>query len=417
MFQIGTAEKMLEHTTDVAIIGAGPHGLSLAAQLAARGVEFRIFGKPLETWRAHMPKNMDLKSDGFASNLSSPAPGSTLKSYCAQHAISYADQGKPVALNTFLSYAGAFQKRYVPNLEERNVTSVTRDGAGFHLTLDDGERVTAKNVVLAVGISWFAYTPPVFAGLSPELVSHSFAHRDVDQFRGREVAVIGAGASAIDLASLLHDEGADVRVIARPRTVEYNPIPDAAAETFFHRMIKPASGIGRGWKSFFCAQAPLLFYRLPAHLKQRAIKSHMHPAAGWFMRAKVEGKIPMLLGRKLTNAEAKDKRVALTMIDQAGNGETKSFDHVIAATGYRADMRKLPFLAPDLRARIAVAGAPPAISDNFESAVPGLYLTGMAAMESFGPLLRFMVGAEFVAPRLASHLERKVGASSRKRAA
>ena len=68
-------------------------------------------------------------------------------------------------------------------------------------------------------------------------------------------------------------------------------------------MLRPASGIGRGWKSFFCAQAPLLFYRLPAHLKQRAINSHMHPAAGWFMRAKVEGKIPMLLGRTIKNAE------------------------------------------------------------------------------------------------------------------
>ena len=66
---------------DTAIIGAGPYGLSLAAHLAAAGREFRIFGSPLLSWRAHMPKGMQLKSDGFASNISSPDHASTLKSW------------------------------------------------------------------------------------------------------------------------------------------------------------------------------------------------------------------------------------------------------------------------------------------------------------------------------------------------
>ena len=34
----------------VAIIGAGPYGLSLAAHLAARNVEHRIFGHPMRFW-------------------------------------------------------------------------------------------------------------------------------------------------------------------------------------------------------------------------------------------------------------------------------------------------------------------------------------------------------------------------------
>ena len=64
---------------ETAIIGAGPYGLSVAAHLAAAGRPFRIFGSPLASWRAHMPKGMQLKSDGFASNISSPDPHSTLK--------------------------------------------------------------------------------------------------------------------------------------------------------------------------------------------------------------------------------------------------------------------------------------------------------------------------------------------------
>src|ERR1700742_3833268 len=52
------------HDCDVAIIGAGPYGLSLAAHLAAAGVNFRIFGRPMGLWREHMPQNMMLKSNG-----------------------------------------------------------------------------------------------------------------------------------------------------------------------------------------------------------------------------------------------------------------------------------------------------------------------------------------------------------------
>ena len=42
------------------------------------------FGPPLETWRNGMPESMLLKSDGFASDLSSPATGSRLADYCRE---------------------------------------------------------------------------------------------------------------------------------------------------------------------------------------------------------------------------------------------------------------------------------------------------------------------------------------------
>ena len=51
----------MKQTCEVAVIGAGPYGLSLAAHLRARGIDYRIFGKPMDTWNAHMPKNMTLK--------------------------------------------------------------------------------------------------------------------------------------------------------------------------------------------------------------------------------------------------------------------------------------------------------------------------------------------------------------------
>ena len=71
------------HLSDpaVAIIGAGPYGLSVAAYLRSEGVDFRIFGIPMQRWQAHMPKGMYLKSEGCASNLFDPMRAYTLKTY------------------------------------------------------------------------------------------------------------------------------------------------------------------------------------------------------------------------------------------------------------------------------------------------------------------------------------------------
>jgi FAD-dependent urate hydroxylase len=60
--------KLMTMTHDLAIIGAGPYGLSIASHLAQTGLSFRIFGSPMKSWSGHMPRGMHLKSEGFASN-------------------------------------------------------------------------------------------------------------------------------------------------------------------------------------------------------------------------------------------------------------------------------------------------------------------------------------------------------------
>ena len=83
--------------SDIAIIGAGPYGLSIAAHLRARDIEHRIIGEPMQFWLGHMPKGMFLKSDGFASSLYDPGGHFTLRHYCEEHNIEYADLGTPVS--------------------------------------------------------------------------------------------------------------------------------------------------------------------------------------------------------------------------------------------------------------------------------------------------------------------------------
>ena len=140
---------------ELAIVGAGPYGLSIAAHVRRLGVPFRIFGRPMDSWRDHMPKGMMLKSDGFASNISDPDLNFTLKHFCHERGLSYSDDKLPVPLETFTAYGLAFGERMVPELENKLVVRLDRaPGEGFDLELEDGERVTTRRIILAVGIAF-----------------------------------------------------------------------------------------------------------------------------------------------------------------------------------------------------------------------------------------------------------------------
>src|SRR5258708_33306560 len=172
--------------TDIAIIGAGPYVLSLAAHLGSASVPFRGFGHPMRTWREHMPAGMSLKSEGFASNLSDPRGALTLERYCADNGLPYAHTGLPVSLETFAAYGMAFQQRFVPALEARDVVALAQDASGFTLRLDDNATVHCRRVVVAVGITHFASTPDALAELPPALLSHSAAHHEIGRASCRE---------------------------------------------------------------------------------------------------------------------------------------------------------------------------------------------------------------------------------------
>ena len=144
-------------TTDVAIVGAGPYGLSVAAHLRRSGLSVRQFGLPMHLWRANMPRGMFLKSQGFASNLSDPQGQLTLGAFCRATGRPYADYGLPVPLDTFVAYGQWFQAAAGLDVEEVLVTGVSPAGDGYQLTLADGETLRARQVVVAVGVEHFAY--------------------------------------------------------------------------------------------------------------------------------------------------------------------------------------------------------------------------------------------------------------------
>jgi pyruvate/2-oxoglutarate dehydrogenase complex dihydrolipoamide dehydrogenase (E3) component len=160
-------------------------------------------------------------------------------------------------------------------------------------------------------------------------------------------------------------------------------------------------------------EVPGLFRHLPEELRLRIVRRHLGPAPGWPMKERVAGKIPMRMGVSDLAAEIKGGKVRLTFTNADGGCGEVVADHVVAATGYRVDVERLGLLHDDLRSRIRAVENTPVLSANFESSVPGLYFVGIAAANSFGPMMRFAFGAAYTARKLARHLaadERVTGA-------
>ncbi len=362
----------------------------------------------MDSWVAHMPKGMLLKSDGFASNIYDPNAEFTLKRFCAERQIEYADTGIPVRLDTFSAYGLAFRERMVPELEDKLVASVDRAPNGFLLRLDDGETISARRVVLAVGITHFEYVPENLAQLPKQFLSHSYRHRDLEPFKGHSVIVIGGGSSAIDVAYLLEEAGADVQLVSRRQELKFHTKPTGKPRSWWQQIRHPQSGLGPGLRSRFFSDFPMLFHPLPEQLRLELVRTTLGPSGGWFARDKVIGKVPLLLGQTPERASIQDGRVHLELGGADGSERKIQAEHVIAGTGYKVDLERLRFLSPEIRSKLKSVQRTPVLSTSFESSIPGLYFVGVAAANSFGPVMRFAFGAGFAARTVSTAIQQSL---------
>ncbi|GAA0502596.1 NAD(P)-binding domain-containing protein [Saccharopolyspora thermophila] len=389
---------------DVAIIGAGPYGLSLAAHLRRAGVSYRQFGMPMNLWRRHMPRGMYLKSQGFASNLSDPDGTHTLRNFCLETGREYADYGVPVSLETFVEYGEWFQQGRGLEVEEQLVTDVERRSGHFVLTLSNGEPVHTNRVVVAVGVEHFARIPGLLADLPRELCTHSADHDDLSGFDGQEVVVVGAGQSALETAALLHEHGARARLVARTPEVVWNGRPLLPDRPLWKRMREPEAGLGSGLSTWFYSEHPGLFRHLPRPIRIHRARTALGPAGAWWLRSRVEGRLPVHVAHRLDWVKPTDQQVRLGV--RTGGGEVREFtaDHVIAATGYPPHLSRLPMLSDGLRSQIRTIAGTPRVGRHFESSVPGLYFAGPLVAPSHGPVMRFVYGADYAVRKMTRRL-------------
>ena len=377
-------------TDRVIIVGAGPYGLATAAHLRHAGVDVHVLGEPLSFWRQHMPVGMFLRSSPSASNISDPERRLTV----ARHARARGSSpSNPLPLDDFLEYAEWFRTEAGIEVDRRRVARVERADGGFHVHLGDGKGLEARRVVVAAGIAPFASSPPLFARLGAPKVVHSVDVRETESFRGRRVVVVGAGQSALETAALLHEVGAEVELVARAKRIRWIPVPaDGGALNRIARRAYAPTEVGPRGLSWVAA-VPDVFRRLPERVQAEIGPTCIAPMGAYWLPPRLRD-VRFTLDRSIVASEAPDGRVVLSLDD----GTSREVDRVVLATGFRVDVSRYDFLAPELLRSIELANGAPVLSTGLESSVPGLHFVGATASFTFGPVMRFVVGTAYAAP-------------------
>jgi thioredoxin reductase len=390
--------------SDVLVIGAGPFGLSISAHLRSRGVEHTIVGRPMNTWRAHMPLGLFLKSEPYGSVISAPTRGYDVATYSRLHGFDdYVDRVGPLSLERFLGYADWFTDQLVPDIRNVTVTNVVPSGDGFKVEFVDEVPAFVRQVIVATGVLPYAHIPSELSGLPADLMTHSSVHDRLDQFRSKRVAVIGAGQSALQTAALLHEAGADVQVIARREQIIWEePVPPEKG--LLDYIMRPPTKLCEGWGCAYY-DSPDAFRLLPESVRVKKALSALGPKGAWWLRDRVESVLEVLTSHQLRSAEPQGSGVLLHL--DGPKRSSIAADHVIAGTGFRIDISRLPFLSEEIRTGLVTRANCPVVNRAGESTIPSLYFAGAPTMVSLGPGVRFISGTHQVAAHLARSVARR----------
>lgn len=388
---------------EVAVIGAGPFGLSVAAALKAARVETLALGGAMSFWRDHMPRGMRLRSPWHATYIGHTNGPLSLDSYAGILGIS---PREPLLLENFVDYGLWIQAQTVPDLDTRMVSRVEAANGGFRLALADGDAVHARRVVIATGLMNQQMIPAVFNGLPGELVSHASEHAGYEAFRGKRVAVVGRGQSACESAVLLKRSGADVELVCHGdiHWLGYRALSGKqgwSLRDFASERLASPSRVGPFPLSWL-VEVPGFVHRFPEAARAGLNKRSLGAGASGWLKPDFDG-IKVNAGSRIVGTAAKGHAIELRFEKDAA-----TFDHVLLGTGYQIDIARLGLFAPDMLAAIARREGAPVLSAGFESSIPGLHFIGASAVGSFGPLMRFTAGTPYAA-RTVTRFVRKAG--------
>ena len=387
----------------IVIIGAGPYGLSLAAHLAQRKVAHRIFGQPMQFWSqlASAGGERFLKSFCFGTSIPSPTPGATFADYNRPRGL---ETFEPCSFRNFVEYGLYFKQRHVDWVEATDVTSVERRERGFVVVLETGESVIASHVVVATGLAGYACIPDEFQMQAPDLVTHTSAIENFSDFREADVAVVGAGQSALEAAALLHETGARPQLLFRKPSINWMTRTPRQRD-LWQRIRSPLTDLGSGPKAWALTKFPGAVHHFPTALRKDIVKRHLPPEGAWWLRSRVEQRVPIHPNARVHDVRRRGARVQLKVIQQNPAREYAiEVDKIVVGTGYKVDVDQLGFLETTLRSAVDRIERAPRLNANFELSVPGCYFVGPASAMSFGPLFRFVAGAGYTSDVVSRHL-------------
>lgn len=381
---------------DVAIVGAGPYGLSAAIYLQQlKGLDVRLLGEPMSFWERHMPEGMQLRSPWAGSHIADPGNRLTLDAY--RKVIGKGRLEYPIPLNDFVKY-GCWIHQQVRCADARKISELDSCPRGYQLTFENGDTLEARRVVVAAGIQPFAHRPTLFQGLPASLVTHTSEQRNFERFREKEVLVIGSGQSAFEAAIFLHEAGARVELIARSPTLQWVPRMGWTRQKAVRWMFYGRGEIGSAGVSLLI-QRPNMYRRLPRHLQDRWGPYAVRPAIAVWLKSRTVD-LPVHLGRFPVEARVEGGRLRVRFDE----GSERVADHVVLGTGYRIDVRRYPFFSSGVLERMDIVEGLPRLDHGFETSLPGLHVVGAPAAFSFGPLMKFVAGTEFASRALRSRV-------------
>jgi FAD-dependent urate hydroxylase len=378
---------MAESRVDLLVIGAGPYGLATAAAARARGLSVRVHGRLLDFWERHMPPGMLLRS-GSDWHID-PGEQLTFEAFVSEQGTP-TEQIHPITLNMFRDYMRWFVDRTELEIDSRYVETVELNQSGFAATLEDGTSVEARRVLAAIGFEPFWNIP---AELSEKLPPGRYAHTcravELDQYRDQRCLIVGGRQSAHEWAALLAEAGARaVHLVYRHDPPRFEPSDWSWVYSLVERTEEAP-----GWFSAMTASEQ-------DELRQRFWVEGRLKLEPWLAPRLADERVHTHSGATLDHAlEQADGSLAVTL----SNGEVVEADQVLFATGYRPDMSRVSYLTPSIRSRLQLANGFPVLDSWFQTTVPGLYITGLAATQAHGPFFGFVAGCRVTARMVAAH--------------
>jgi len=316
--------------TDVVVIGAGMAGLAVAAKLRLFGVErVRVLDRApagQEGPWVTFARMRTLRSSKLHAGPALQLPSLTFRAWFEAQfgADAWSSLGKaPRPL--WMDYLRWFRR--VMRVEVGNDCRVTlirpREDGLLAIEHTGGPTIACRRVVLATGRDGLGgpAIPRFAAALPRHLWSHASEAIDFAALRGRRVAVVGAGASAMDNAAAALEAGcASLDMLVRRAAV-----PSDDIGTGFPGMIHGFASLPDEWK-WRLMHLQLVVQNPPP--RESVLRVFRHPQARLHVASPIEAAEP-----------AGD---ALRLVAPQG---AMIVDHLILGTGFRVDLSERPELA------------------------------------------------------------------------